>query len=375
MFSFPPTPNVKKMCVFCGNLPDEKTKEHVIPKWLIEFTGDPNRTVFLGFDLPHFIKTGEIKKRQYAFSAFHFPACSSCNSEFSKLESDTKLLMHKIFAGEFLDNGEITTLLDWFDKVRMGLWLAFITLDDLTKEFTPRLYIKNRQKQKDRALFIYDIRDTTHKELGISGVNSPIFNQVPGCFMLRINSKLFFNASTDFLTSKSLGFNYGRLDGLDEHGLHQVFSTRFGTRKPVYPVVGFPYANGAMEIYQAISSKELSRELKPGAGSILADDAYLLANYLPTHSNEHVKVSKIFYKEVGSRKISLLQDDEELDITPTIPKSAAAIENIITEMIAKTQVWFFRRRFPADMLPEPAKKELLKSQAGTFSAQKSFVGS
>jgi len=363
------------MCVFCGNMPDEKTKEHVIPKWLIEFTGDPNRSVFLGLDLPHFVKTGEAKQRKFSFSAFHFPACSSCNSQFSKLESDAKLLMQKIFAKEFLDNGEITTLLDWFDKVRMGLWLAFITLDDLTKEFTPRLYITNRQKQKDRALFIYDLKDTTRKELGISGVNSPVFNQIPGCFALIINSKLFLNISADFLTAKSLGFAYGQLSGIEGQGLHQMFNTHIGTGKPVYPVVGFPYANGAMEIYQVVVSKQLTFDLEAGAGKTLFDNAYLSANYLPAYSNEHVKVSKIFYKEKGSNKISLLEEDEEVDLTPTIPKSAAAAEQIILEMIAKIQVWLFRRRFPADMLPESRKEELLEAQVYTFRAQKSFVGS
>ena len=29
-----------KFCVFCGNKPKGKNNEHIIPKWLIEFTGD-----------------------------------------------------------------------------------------------------------------------------------------------------------------------------------------------------------------------------------------------------------------------------------------------------------------------------------------------
>jgi hypothetical protein len=33
-----------EVCVFCGERPQSKTKEHVIPKWLIEMTGgDGNR--------------------------------------------------------------------------------------------------------------------------------------------------------------------------------------------------------------------------------------------------------------------------------------------------------------------------------------------
>ena len=40
----------KKICVFCGKKPIEKTNEHIIPLWLIEYTGDPKRKIFLGID-------------------------------------------------------------------------------------------------------------------------------------------------------------------------------------------------------------------------------------------------------------------------------------------------------------------------------------
>jgi hypothetical protein len=37
------TYEVNKVCVFCGEKPTNKTKEHIIPEWLIELTGDINR--------------------------------------------------------------------------------------------------------------------------------------------------------------------------------------------------------------------------------------------------------------------------------------------------------------------------------------------
>jgi hypothetical protein len=37
-----------KRCIFCGNPPSAKNKEHVVPKWLIELTGDPKREWYLG---------------------------------------------------------------------------------------------------------------------------------------------------------------------------------------------------------------------------------------------------------------------------------------------------------------------------------------
>ena len=39
-----------KFCVFCGKPPDGKTREHVVPYWLLEMTGDPTRVVAFGLD-------------------------------------------------------------------------------------------------------------------------------------------------------------------------------------------------------------------------------------------------------------------------------------------------------------------------------------
>ena len=55
-----------KFCVFCGNKPENKTKEHIIPRWLIEKTGNVTRPM----------KGGPITSkgvRTYAFDKFVFP--------------------------------------------------------------------------------------------------------------------------------------------------------------------------------------------------------------------------------------------------------------------------------------------------------------
>ncbi|RZK38276.1 MAG: hypothetical protein EOO61_08105, partial [Hymenobacter sp.] len=82
---------VKKLCVFCGNLPEEKTKEHIIPKWLLELTGDPNRKGVIGGLLSGVGLNGQPSERP--LSTFHFPACRACNEEFGKLEGRAKAAM------------------------------------------------------------------------------------------------------------------------------------------------------------------------------------------------------------------------------------------------------------------------------------------
>src|SRR5262245_43209368 len=38
----------EQFCICCGEPPDGKTREHVVPYWLLEMTGDPLRVVPFG---------------------------------------------------------------------------------------------------------------------------------------------------------------------------------------------------------------------------------------------------------------------------------------------------------------------------------------
>ncbi|WP_455289434.1 hypothetical protein [Vibrio parahaemolyticus] len=40
----------KKYCVFCGEEPQNKNKEHVLPQWLLKMTGAPKRVVNFGYN-------------------------------------------------------------------------------------------------------------------------------------------------------------------------------------------------------------------------------------------------------------------------------------------------------------------------------------
>lgn len=75
-----------QFCVFCGERPVSKNREHVIPQWLIAMTGDPNREVTIGLDL----NSTPLKRRRFAFKSFTFPACEQCNERFSGLETRTR---------------------------------------------------------------------------------------------------------------------------------------------------------------------------------------------------------------------------------------------------------------------------------------------
>jgi hypothetical protein len=84
--------------------------------WMLRATGDPNRCIRIEIDPI----TGEDVIRPA--STFHFPACRPCNESYGKkLEAQAKKAMEALFAGKSLQVSQCYWLLDWLDKVRIGL--------------------------------------------------------------------------------------------------------------------------------------------------------------------------------------------------------------------------------------------------------------
>ena len=189
----------KRLCVFCGKAPDTKTREHVVPYWLLEATGDPTRVVPFGLN---YAKNKKII--EYAWSAFAAPACESCNSAFSELEGRVKPIVEALMRREAINVGAYVDLLDWLDKVRTGVWLIRHMIEQHPIKITPHFHISSRIGRKDRMVAVY-VFDSDNKGINLFGSDSLIFNGMPSCFGFRINNILLLNASADFFCSKGCG--------------------------------------------------------------------------------------------------------------------------------------------------------------------------
>ena len=176
-----------KFCIFCGNPPQDKNAEHIIPQWLINMTGKRSRVMNLE----------SVTDRPISFITFKFPACEKCNSDYAKLEALVKPVMEKILAGQSVSAVDLHNLLDWFDKVRVGLWLGFLQLKGDVEDKKPHMHIKTRVGRKDRMLIVERV-DDTQTGIGIIGANTEAFLESPSAFQLRINNYIFTNVS-DFL--------------------------------------------------------------------------------------------------------------------------------------------------------------------------------
>jgi hypothetical protein len=255
----------EKVCVFCGRRPESKSKEHVIPRWLMEYTGATDKIVRFGFDKT----TGA--PREFAFKRFAFPACESCNSFFAKLESLTKPILLKLLSESPLSKIDLHYLLDWFDKVRIGLWLAFYYLDKNFWNIKPKFHIETRITQQDRMIHIVKVRNVS-RELSFRGSDSLSFHFIPSCFSMIINNFCFYNISSPFLFARRMGFpypseSYLRKDGLADYKMEPA------RKRIMFPLLRKPFAFEGVGIYQPIFASLINLE-----GIAYCNNDYVKAN-------------------------------------------------------------------------------------------------
>ena len=170
-----------RFCIFCGEDPVDKTDEHVLPQWLIRLTGKPNRVVNFG------VNPLSGQQPRFDWSNFVFPACERCNGNFSGLERAAKPIVEKLIAREAATASEYVLLLDWLDKVRIGLWLGYSYLHRNPAGISPTFHINARVGHKDRMVAVYTI-ESELPGLNAHGVETLCFQIQPSCFSLRINS-------------------------------------------------------------------------------------------------------------------------------------------------------------------------------------------
>lgn len=316
-----------KFCVFCGVKPASKTREHIIPKWLIELTGDQNREGFFGYDMRN-----NIKERVFSFKSFQFPACKDCNDIFSKLENYTKVIIEKILKNQFLNSYEIDILLDWFDKVRIGLWLGYLYLNKDISVILPKFHIIQRIAQKDRMLAIYEFNDNL-KGLNFIGVNTICFEFLPSCFALAINNYVFFNSSCDFLFAKRLGFPYPVESYLLGENKPVFFKITIGSGKIVSPLIRKKIEKSSVEIYQPIIHTEFRDNLEQSPYN---------CDYVKKNSLDYNEgIGSIFFKRIGN-KVYKLKEDKEIVLSGSkkydriqswkmIPKQVLEFQNFLID--------------------------------------------
>jgi hypothetical protein len=286
-----------KFCVFCGKSPRKDTKEHIIPRWLIQLTGDPYREGIFGPFRNQ--KTSELERKRFRFDSFAFPACEDCNKRYSELESGAKVMMQELLAGNRLSSSDIELLLTWLDKVRVGSWLISYSVQKNPLGISPLFYINRRVDACDRMVLIYR-SDFKGARLSIEGSTVPVFQLQPSCFCLIVNDFVLLNVSTDFLASERLGLPYASSTSFtDSAGISvSVVSGRESIRTPL---VRLRYDQRCSQIFQPMFTrtdirtsfpfydtdyvKSVSRDHSKGIGKVFVMDPPLVEEY-PSYKSD-----------------------------------------------------------------------------------------
>lgn len=264
--------HMKKNCIFCGSLPYYKTKEHVIPQWLIEMTGDPNRQAIFG---PNY-ESKNSKYHKFSFDSFTFPSCKKCNEKSAELEIKAKRIVSAMLSAEKLASIDVHYFLSWLDKVRIGLWLGMMSLQKNALAIKPNYYINNRLSLYDRIVIVYRFINL-EKRLNMIGIDLPAFQYMPSCFSLLVNNYCFFNVSTLSLCSQRLGFPFTTEHKSIENSYKKIeVSLRPGLQRAKYPIIRKSFFRNGVLLAQPIFKESLSAEVQ----STLFETAYIHQNSL-----------------------------------------------------------------------------------------------
>jgi hypothetical protein len=310
-----------KFCLFCGDRPVGKNKEHVLPQWLLELTGDPTRIANFGLDLSHGIENAT--PRQYAFSQFQFPACAVCNGIFGTLEGKAKAVVLKILASEKLFAQDISTLLDWLDKVRVGLWLGYHQLDKNFEGIHPRFYVQHRLGRKDRLLVLAS-RNDERQLLSFVGPATIAFRFLPSALGLVINRLCLVNISCDYLLARRLGFPYLRTPIISIASQTPDYAEiGAGLQRVIRPVYEGPLQLPGAVYYQSMFRSELTWPARP----------LYETDYVKAHSLDWEAGAGGIYYSKGDQFRWLDSTKELADIT-TDPRCGQAEKKMMLSVIS-----------------------------------------
>lgn len=337
----------KRFCIFCGNKPEKKNKEHVIPAWLIKQTGNPSRKANFGISID--VDTGKFHHKAFSFDSFVFPACQNCNSEFGDLEARAQTYINKLMLGEELEGQDLSELLDWFDKIRVGLWLAMRVHHTNPLAETPNFYVKQRVGIYDRVLIVEKL-NTDQKSITFTGVNTPAFQYMPSAFSMRINDFIFTNISTHHLVARRLGFPYKSQSQIDPKTGFEIAVISEGIERVKLPIFLNQFLNKGLLVAQPVYRGDLSNP----------DFRDKYESAFVKHHSMGEGLGNIFVQRNNSVQEYGSKDKVSFTDLECLPEYYFGNDNV--DRMFKCQLWLVDHYTASDDLLSPSQKLYLKKK-------------
>lgn len=240
-------------CIFCGNGIKDKSREHILPRWLGPVIGTES---FFGFNM----LTGTFPDKPFPIESFTFPSCSSCNHSMSTLESRAKGAIELMLADKPMSNAHIEALMDWLDKVRHSFCFAqyYWYYHKYLKGVPPRTmfkdFINDCVGARDRMLAIY--RHTAGARiLGVVGVDCENYGILSRCIGLILPRHALFSLSDSFLFARRIGWPYSLKKGMVT-AIRDAYHLSEGLQRRIHPLVRKPRRLKGLEFYQPVIMRQ-----------------------------------------------------------------------------------------------------------------------
>ncbi|WP_353157089.1 hypothetical protein [Salinisphaera shabanensis] len=322
-----------------------------MPKWLIRLTGKPDRDAFFGYSKD--LENSTFEARTYAFDQFTFPACLACNQRYSQLETDAKNYLTNVIDAKAIKSEELSTLLDWFDKVRVGLWLGMRVLDKNSADVEPNFHIEKRMGQFDRLLIV-EKSDIAHQALNFGGTDTFSFAITPSAFFLRVNNYYFTNISYMFLCSRRLGFPFPRTTKLMPDSDKIEVDLSEGRERLMTPILRKKICEQGPCVFQ---------QMYPPAGLTEGGRTAYESSYVAEHSLDQARgAGNIFLQEAGRVIEHSIGDFVSLEPSQTQPENKLRVFSAIN--VLEWQNWL-SDKLPSIERLSKAQRHYVRHKNGT----------
>lgn len=274
-------------------------------------TGDPSRVVRHGFNW----KTGEVI--EFAFNSLKFPSCKACNTDYSPLEAAAKPVIEALIRKEAVSPSNYVLLLDWLDKVRIGLWLGYRYLQGALTP--PSFTINTRVGMKDRMVAVYTVGD--HQQgLNVWGAETPLFHMKPSVFALRIKNTLLLNCSWDWMCSSRCGYPYPQNVRRSNETPGGVLASEFRARRRITHPIMSGLMKSCVTVFQPFVQDGTQGAMHPD------DFQYHLLNAWPDRLN-----AGPLFRQFNGETVKIAEDGAPLEFDSVSLEEARRMVDIATQ--------------------------------------------
>jgi hypothetical protein len=244
---------------------------------------------------------------------------------------------------------DLSVLLDWFDKIRVGVWLGFLYLNKAYSEVDPVYQIQKRISAFDRMLGIFHNQEMPPR-LNMIGPESPIFSFIPSCFGLIVNHIYFLNMSYPFLFARRIGFPYPSKTLFRPDTRMHESELEMGRERMMRPLLRNAFALRGTYLFQPMFRYQTSAEYR----------TYYDTAYVRSHCHDWDNGVGLVFRQT-SNGLTPYSEQPSGDWIPPVKYTPGMIKKAVAIQVLKSQIMIQDDMFPSTELLNPKQRTYLRN--------------